>query len=177
MELSLKDRLFLSNQYRILEKLYPEDAEHYGTCRTVVENGFELNYSELTRPLDENTLSRDECKEVLDILDMYSALHFSYRDLTDKAGIDSKAVQFPGFDSNNEADQLTYARFFVETLGRYEEFGGQIRNSHMPLIEAYRRMLNAWRTSEDLINLSKTDIERILAAKIQPSMRFHPSVR
>jgi uncharacterized protein YfbU (UPF0304 family) len=48
MELTLKDRLVLANQYRILAALYPGEAAHFEKCREAVENGYALDYGELT---------------------------------------------------------------------------------------------------------------------------------
>ncbi len=38
---SIADRILLANQYLILEKLVPEEAESYREKRTIVENGYE----------------------------------------------------------------------------------------------------------------------------------------
>ena len=45
VKLSLKERLFLQNQYLILEKLYP--AGGYAEKRTIVENGYTYHYPDL----------------------------------------------------------------------------------------------------------------------------------
>jgi uncharacterized protein YfbU (UPF0304 family) len=42
-------------------------------------------------------------------------------------------------------------------------------NSHGPSLDGYRRMLKAWQTSEDYWDLSKADLEWILAARTDPS--------
>lgn len=44
MKLTKVERLILSNQYSILEKLYPEEAEHYHLQKKIVENGYSLHY-------------------------------------------------------------------------------------------------------------------------------------
>ena len=107
MELSLKDRLILSNQYRILEKLYPEEADSLANDRRAIENGYTMNYAWLTgHLLDE--LSEERCNEVWDILEMHRALNFTYRNLKDKEGIDEKKLKFRGFDGNEETKQFSY---------------------------------------------------------------------
>lgn len=42
-DLSLKERLFLVNQFRILEALYPDEAEYYAIQREAVSAGYTLN--------------------------------------------------------------------------------------------------------------------------------------
>src|SRR3546814_2004917 len=72
-----KERLFLSNQMRILEALYPEEAQYISTQRVAVERGYEFLYDfELMSHIYEgdDTLSSDEAKEVWDTLEMFGAL-------------------------------------------------------------------------------------------------------
>lgn len=105
----------LSNQYRILEKLYPEEAEHHARAREVLEDGYELNYDWIAEHIAERPMSEDECKEDLDILDMFSALERSYARFAEKpAGVDERDVRFHGFDGNHETEQLGYASFLIE---------------------------------------------------------------
>ncbi len=107
---------------RILEKLYPEEAEHHARAREVLEDGYELNYDWIAEHIAERTMSEDECKEVLNILDMFSALERSYRQLAEKpAGVDERDVRFHGFDGNHETDQLGYALFLIEKEGKWQE--------------------------------------------------------
>ena len=44
MKLDIKERLALSYQLKILEKLYPEDQEYYANHRKAIEDGYELHY-------------------------------------------------------------------------------------------------------------------------------------
>ena len=102
MELSESERLILSNQYKILEELYPDEANIYRRHGKIVEEGYTLNYEEIcTHIYDE--LSNKECREVLDILDMHSALRQSAQALTDEPSI---SISFHGFDGNNETKQF-----------------------------------------------------------------------
>lgn len=86
---------------------------------------------------------------VANVLTMWSRLEESYSSLDDegrkvlleKAPVFGKAVKFPGFDGNNEAELLSIARILVDDLDRWQEFEGGVRNSHMPLADAYGRML------------------------------------
>ena len=81
MELTKIERLSLINQYLILEKLYPEEKEHYSELRQALENGYTLHYSWCFDFLSDD-MPIDECKKVLDILDLYRSMDFfmnSYR--------------------------------------------------------------------------------------------------
>lgn len=94
MDLTRQQRWMLANQYLILEKLYPENADHYERARTVLENGFELSYDWYIPHIAERTMSEDACKEVIAILDMFSVLERSYRQLAEKpAGVSTGSTQ------------------------------------------------------------------------------------
>ena len=86
--------------------------------------------------------------EVVDVLDMWSFLESGYEKLSkkDKARVAADAeplgkhVKFSGFDGNNESEHIGVARFLIEQLDRFTSFKGRDLNSHMPSIDAYRRM-------------------------------------
>src|SRR5258708_8853622 len=118
MHLDKKERLILSNQLKILEKLYPEEATYYALHRKALENGYSLNYEWLVEHFSE-AMTETECLEVLDILDMYRAITFSYAKIKDPAGIEDFWLKFRGFDGNNETSQYSYAQYFVADLGRF----------------------------------------------------------
>jgi len=167
MKLSRYERLVLSNQYRLLEALYPGEADYYSRHRKAVEEGYALNYRWLTEHLYEE-LSEEACREVLDVLDMYRAITFSIRD-SEGTGIDSKTFfPFPGFDGNNEAQELSYVHYFLTDLGRFEELRppspGSNLNSHCPMLPKYRGMLRVWKSLGDPHHLSQDEIAKILEA-------------
>lgn len=168
MELTKVERLTLINQMKILEQLYPDDATYYQEHRTALEKGFRLHYSWLFEGLHEE-MSEVECREVLDVLDMYRALTFSIQRLDGGLEIaELSHFPFPGFDGNNEPRQLSYCRYFVVKLGRFNELQEEDRgfdsfNSHKPMLELYRGMLEVWKSLPDRINLSSEDIKRILS--------------
>jgi uncharacterized protein YfbU (UPF0304 family) len=167
MELSKMDRLSLSFQLKILEKLYPEEADYYAQNRKAIEEGYALHYDWLFEHIYEG-LNVEECKEVLDILDMYRAITFSIEDIEDKTDLDSPFIKFSGFDGNNESKQMAYTRYFIYDLDRYQElkYGKDYRdfNSHCPLLDKYRKMLVEWKKSRNPHQLSKETIMRIVNA-------------
>ncbi len=65
-------RLILSNQYKMLIKLDPDNAKHYQRCQTIIENGFGLQMRELEKDFAE--LSEENCQTIIDIMEMYHNL-------------------------------------------------------------------------------------------------------
>ncbi len=167
--LSWKERLMLSNQLKILEKLYPEETEDLAKYRQAIEKGYELHYDDAPNIYpDGECLPPEQCQEVLDILDMYRALTHSYQKL-EKPVIEESNIEFPGFDGNNETEQMAYAGYFMNTLGRFEELRDDSEygdyNSHMQMLPVYGRMLEIWRGyGDERFNLSEEQIKRILDA-------------
>lgn len=168
LTLDLKDRMILVNQFRILEKVDPDNADGYRRAIEILENGYELDYGSIDGLLNRETVSVAVCREVYDILDMYRRLVDSYAKLDDKTGIEEREVKFPGFDGNNEGEHLSYGRF-LNSQGKYEE--SLVINSHTLMIHAYRRMITAFEPLKSKGALTKADIQEVLAA------RFHSSPR
>ncbi len=84
--------------------------------------------------------------------------------------------RFAGYDGNNETKFMTFARYMVERLERFE--GVPMRetdrwNSHMPIREVYWRMLRAWRQvpSERHLDLTVDEVKGILAETVHPEKR------
>jgi len=174
-KLTDNERILLINQFLILEKLYPERSSEFEELRAIAEKGFELHYKELYHGLSNRGLSETECREVMDILDMYRALKDSYDRLDDKSGIEEADVQFPGFDGNNVYEYLSYADFLIRVQGRWQEvLDGRPNfelNSHSNNLEMLRRMLAEWKKIDKRYRLSKDDTKQILAAMIHPENR------
>ena len=167
MELSKQERLILSNQYRILEQLYPKDAKTLKEHRKIVEDGYALSYEEIsTHIVDE--LNKEECTEVLDILSMHRALHQSAQALTDEPKI---AISFHGFDGNSETQQMAYTKFYIDELHKFAELTEIAQstdyNSHYPTLRRYRLMLYEWKGCKNINNLSREDINRILDVRVE----------
>jgi uncharacterized protein len=66
-KLSRVERTLLRNQYAILEKLDPENAERYARFRQIVERGYSIFYNDVL--VDEGELSAADCRYVMDVLD------------------------------------------------------------------------------------------------------------
>lgn len=169
MTLTKLERLNLINQFLILEKLYPEDSDYYAKNRKALQEGYKLHYKWIFEHLYDE-LSEEDCKEVLNILEMYRAIAWSYMQNTGKSEVDEPRYQFLGFDGNNESSQLSYTSYFIIELDRFQEllYGKEYNdfNSHMPMLDKYRSMLAVWErvAGQNKMRLSKTQIEQILEA-------------
>jgi uncharacterized protein YfbU (UPF0304 family) len=160
MSMTKHERLILLNQFRILEKLDKEEAPHYRRNQEILTNGFIREYPRLYAGLIDE-ISREDCDDVCEILNMYRSLKLSWKALDDKTDIAARRVEFPGFDGNNEAEHMDYARFLKEG-GEWEEVGSGDLNSHTSSLEHYRLRVERWKASADLWALTAADIRRIL---------------
>ena len=162
------ERLLLVNQFKILEKIYPEEADYYSQHREALEAGYVLHYDWLFEQLWDE-ISKEKCREVIDILSMYRAVTFSERKLDKNDRIDHRFLKFRGFDGNEESQLMAYAEYFVQNLRRFTELKyGSDRadfNSHMPMLDEYRAMLEEWKKCTDINELSREEILRILDAQ------------
>ena len=94
MKLTDQERIILINQNRILALLDEGNADSYQKVITVLEKGLVTEYEDVLYL--EPPMSETDCKEVLDILAMFNALHYSYDRLEDKGGIDELRIRFIG---------------------------------------------------------------------------------
>jgi uncharacterized protein len=162
MKLDLKERLQLSFQLRILEKLYPEDQDYYANHRKAIEDGYELHYEWIAENLSDG-LSTEDCRFVLDVLDMYASLFFAVNSREDSQ-VTLEQIKFPGFDGNNETMYMAYTKYFIEDLDRFNEIKettGGYYNSHTRMIPQYRQMLPKWKEYTTGYNYNLSD-EQIL---------------
>jgi len=168
MDLTKKDRVIIANQLKILEKLYPDEAKYYANHRKAVEYGFKLHYSWIAEHIDDDEMSEEECKEVLNVLDMHRAITYSYNRIKDQTDLTVDDVRFRGYDGNNETRQFSYTNYFITDLGRFDELRFDAEypdfNSHCPMVEKYRRMLDIWENYPDKFDLSEEQIKELLEA-------------
>lgn len=166
MEFTKKERLQLINQFMILEKLYPEEADYYEKHRIALEKGFSLHYRWIFEHIWDD-LPESECRKVLDALELYRAITHSFDSLTEKKTLTQSKIRFPGFDGNNESHHLAYARYFIVDLGRYEELVKDQEypdfNSHCPMLDKYGRMHEAWLAQGSPLAMSAEKIEKLLS--------------
>lgn len=163
------ERLILMNQYAILAKLDPSNAAEYEKAEEVFRRGYESMYD--SYPLgahvyeDADTFSVAEATEVYEILDMFRATERAYEELEDKSGIPADAIKYGGFDGNSEGKQYGFV-LFLKKDNRYNFLKGGTDgdNSHMPMLDLYRRMKAEWEKSADRNDLTREDLLRIAGA-------------
>lgn len=166
MEMTNAQRLILSNQYYLMAQLDPENSQKYKRLQTIIERGYELNMHELSKHF--GCLHEDECKEIIDILEMYHAMQESYKNLTaeQQKEVDKRRLQFVGFDLSTEAELVHYVRFLIDSEGMYPQFdkADHYFNSQMPMLEKYRRMLSTWKACPRQYHLSTSEFCQIFCA-------------
>jgi len=166
MEMTNAQRLILSNQYHLMSQMDPENSAKYQRLQTIVERGYELQMRELNKEF--GCLSEVECREIIDIMEMYHAMQESNKMLTDseRQDVDQRRLQFLGFDIATEAQAVNYVRFLVDSEGLYPHFDKADHhfNSHVPMLEKYRRMLTTWRNCPRQYHLCSTELSQIFNA-------------
>ena len=169
LQLTDTDRLFLANQYEILGILKKEDG--YTQMAESLRDGHKWLYEHHASQIADN-LPDEDADHVLTILGIYSDLRDSYKQLSDKSGIDEHAVTFPGFDGNNEADLLHFSRALFKNGNYAETIGKDARNSHMPTTDMYRRQIAEWKElGSPRYPMSKEQIVKITDSRTHPSNR------
>ncbi|WP_394239815.1 YfbU family protein [Vibrio astriarenae] len=166
MEMTNAQRLILSNQYRLMMKMDPENSGRYQRLQTIVERGYGLQMRELDK--DFGRLTEDACREVIDFMEMYHAMQESNKmlDAEERADVDQRRLLFLGFDAATEAQYVQYVRFLVDSEGLYPQFdkGDHHFNSQMPMLDKYRRMLATWRHCPRQYHLSAAEFKQIFNA-------------
>lgn len=166
MEMSNAQRLILSNQYYLMSQMDPDNAAKYRRLQTIVERGYELQMCELNKEF--GCLKEELCREVIDIMEMYHAMQESFKMLADnaRADMDSRRLEFLGFDLTTESQLTHYVRFLVDSEGLYPQFskGEHHFNSQTPMLNKYRRMLSTWRSCPRQYHLSVAEFKKIFNA-------------
>lgn len=130
----------------------------------------------------ENQETPEVVKDVLDILDMWSFIEYSYEKLSaeQKAALEVEAKpfgrspKFRGFDGNHESEYMSTAAFLVNQLDRFVEFKDRDFNSHMGSVDAYRRMLVPYLRVRNKLahgSLGLSDLAAILREQVHPENR------
>lgn len=154
IKLTKKDRAMFIYLFKILKNQGDDDYD-YANMIEALQNGFVLHYNDVFSCLYDEELSEEECKEVLDILEMYRGIIYSYNHLKNQGQIGSLTddnVRFRGFDGNNETKQMAYTRYFIVDLDRYSEIkdlSNNYFNSHFPMLDKYRKMLKQWKVYKE----------------------------
>lgn len=178
MELSKLERYYLSNQLRILEALYPNEADELAVQREAVEQGYSFVYDMgMDHILDGNdAMTPEESKEVWEAMDMFLSIDRTIQDLGLEDLHKEHFTRFRGYDGNNESKFMGFAAFTVERLGRFTHLPLKEElyfNSHMPTRQIYERMLIEWRKIDyqHRFPMRKEDLMKVLEAAVHPENR------
>ncbi len=132
---------------------------------------------------DEDT--PENVKLFVDTYDMYSIIKYTYDhlDAQGKAEIaksvshfdEEHHLHFPGFDGNNETNYLIIGGL-LKTMGRFSGNDDLTKNSHMPSVEIYRRMLEVFIPARAKnwthgVGIRKQDLIDTLNARVHPENR------
>ncbi|MBF8999997.1 MULTISPECIES: YfbU family protein [Vibrio] len=166
MEMTNAQRLILSNQYLLMAQLDPSNSAKYQRLKTIVERGYDLQMSELNKEF--GCLPEEQCRQVINIMEMYHAMQESYNQLSSdaKADVDQRRLQFLGFDAVTENQLVQYVRFLVDSEGMYPQFekGEHGFNSQVPMLDKYRKMQAVWSQCPRQYHLSATELHQLLNA-------------
>jgi uncharacterized protein YfbU (UPF0304 family) len=177
MELSKQERALLASQYRILERLAP--GEGFGAAAEIIERGFTPLYSEIESQVDESGLSEDECRLVLDVLELYRDIEaYKGSNPGDRQVAQHPWAGFRGFDGAREAEYLGLARFLLQD--RFAESarhaaGTDNFDSHAPTLSKYRHMIAIRKAQGAGDMLSKEAILQILGPGNSASAEARPA--
>ncbi|MFC4225400.1 YfbU family protein [Lysinibacter cavernae] len=194
---STRDRLMLSLLHRIHAQVLPEDAngddgnrEHQLQKAEIIESGFTGEYW-LEVAGFETELSKQDCRRVNDILQMFRVLTTSIDRLMKAGdGVDEDLIyglRFRGFDHNDslEGHMARYVRYQMRDERSWEELRPQVTksdngNSHMQMLDIYMRMLTEYRKiiktrerrhGREAYALNADELRMIDAASVHPSNR------
>ena len=166
MEMTNAQRLILSNQYYLMSQMDPENAQKYSRLQTIVERGYVLQMQEISK--DFGCIEEDECREIIDIMEMYHAMQESNNMLEEheRQNVDQRRLQFLGFDCGTECKLVHYVRFLVDSEGLYPQFdkGEHHFNAQMPMQDKYRRMLATWCNCPRQYHLCANELKQIFNA-------------
>ncbi|MCY4184837.1 MAG: YfbU family protein [Rhodobacteraceae bacterium] len=73
--------MLLANQYKILEKLCPDEAESYSVLREALEEGYEIEYNLNAEYISKDVMTREESLKVKDTLEMFDSIKASAENL------------------------------------------------------------------------------------------------
>lgn len=147
MKLEKRDRLLLINQYKILAALEKSEASYYLELVEILERGYAIFYSMVDEWVSDD-MPEEKGKFVLNLLGLYREIEDVKRSTKDERILQHNYAIFAGFDGNEEAEYLVFCRFLIERQGKFQEQKQYVdintgMNSHMPMVQKYKRMLTA----------------------------------
>lgn len=169
MKLTRLERWTLSNQYKIMALVDPANRDEYDRIGDALDSGFEREYGNLAPYIvsDGAVMSDDQCRDALDILDMFQAITYALDDLEDTSGLNLQRLRFSGFDGNTEGKYIHYLKYLQQDERFTNVNGGDGNNSHHQTLPRYREMVAEWERSPDKYRLTKDDLLRLQDVTVQ----------
>jgi uncharacterized protein YfbU (UPF0304 family) len=163
---------------RILEALYPDEAEEIAIRREAIERGYEMIYRwDMERIFEGyDVMTEEESMEVWDTLDMFDALSRCVEKSNSKELRENYFSKFKGYDGNSESKYLAFTLYTIEKLDRFTYMKSHTNgrwNSHAPMRDTYGRMLDEWlKVPRDRrLQLNEAEAIAILAMAVHPEHR------
>lgn len=175
MKMTDVERITLIRLHEILSILKPKEAKEHQTAIEILRDGYHEDlYEDAAGSCLSEPFSEKNQKFVYDVLDLYVSLGRSYGALSkqEKKKIDKALLRFPGFDGNNEAAHLAFAKFVVKKQGRWSDIDCKAGfNSDSPMLETYKIMLaEARKLKSDRSDWSADEISKVLEMRVHSSM-------
>lgn len=119
---------------------------------------------------------------VVDVLDMWSFIERGFEQLSKaekaKLAVDAapfgERVRFPGFDGNNESEELGIAGFLIKKMDRFPQFKDRDLNSHFPTRAMHTRMLRLFESMRETLigqELNAAQITALMGERVHPDRR------
>jgi uncharacterized protein YfbU (UPF0304 family) len=148
MQLTIKDRVMLANQYQILARLDESESEHYLEKVKILTNGYSYLYDSLKINFCQE-MTYDEGKFVFDILALYELIEDVKRKTQHEKIINHRYGYFNGFCGNYETAYMSLCNFFVNVQNKFPTQKKYFSkndgmNSHLPMIEKYKKMIDIY---------------------------------
>jgi len=97
---------------------------------------------------------------------MYRAITHSLKNIEDDNIKCSMLAKFREFDGNHESDLYAYVEYIIMDLDRYNELkygkSNPELNSHMRMMDIYKRMLTTWNSFDNKYMLNKEQLSQLL---------------
>lgn len=165
MEFTPQQRALLINQFEILKAIEPERAKDHDEKIEILANGYSIFYDDVIWVSDD--MPEDDCRFVLDVLSMYRSLEAFFRDNPDSPALSEYYSRYRGFDGNDETNLYGFARFLIETQGKFQEQRDNPEfefNSHSHVAGQYQRMVAAWERADKKYQLTADEVDAIVGA-------------
>jgi len=169
------ERTFLAHLMEI-ERLQGADINE--ELLDALKGGYSKFYSHTDYGVSRDEMPENEMEFVMQVLEMYADLQYSYRESTEKDDEIEQEIIFEGFDGNAGDNHLGFLQFLVKH-GRYSYVQpldkGHAINSHSHVTSIYQRMLTEHKgIKRDGFNhrpLTLAEIKQVLNARVHPDSR------